>query len=216
MKLKRFLSLCAVCIFATVLLAGCSSDNTQDTQTSTDTTSSNNSQTDTSSDSQDTSSDSQDTSSDSQDTSSDKTEKDTPSVSIPWNEVSDDYEDAAVEAKNEITGADSISVSTLKSLADTIRKDYKIIKDGVTKSNKESAKEMFVTGAKIEALAERSSDVSDEEFIRLGTSAKDYVKALHGGGSTSLSDAYYDLDTGLTVTKKLGNDKWNALVKKLN
>ena len=209
MKLKRFLSLCAVCIFATVLLAGCSSDNTQDTQTSTDTTSSNNSQTDTSSDSQD-------TSSDSQDTSSDKTEKDTPSVSIPWNEVSDDYEDAAVEAKNEITGADSISVSTLKSLADTIRKDYKIIKDGVTKSNTESAKEMFVTGAKIEALAERSSDVSDEEFIRLGTSAKDYVKALHGGGSTSLSDAYYDLDTGLTVTKKLGNDKWNALVKKLN
>ena len=209
MKLKRFLSLCAVCIFATVLLAGCSSDNTQDTQTPTDTTSSNNSQTDTSSDSQD-------TSSDSQDTSSDKTEKDTPSVSIPWNEVSDDYEDAAVEAKNEITGEDSISVSTLKSLADTIRKDYKIIKDGVTKSNKESAKEMFVTGAKIEALAERSSDVSDEEFIRLGTSAKDYVKALHGGGSTSLSDAYYDLDTGLTVTKKLGNDKWNALVKKLN
>lgn len=209
MKLKRFLSLCAVCIFATVLLAGCSSDNTQDTQTPTDTTSSNNSQTDTSSNSQD-------TSSDSQDTSSDKTEKDTPSVSIPWNEVSDDYEDAAVEAKNEITGADSISVSTLKSLADTIRKDYKIIKDGVTKSNKESAKEMFVTGAKIEALAERSSDVSDEEFIRLGTSAKDYVKALHGGGSTSLSDAYYDLDTGLTVTKKLGNDKWNALVKKLN
>lgn len=209
MKLKRFLSLCAVCIFATVLLAGCSSDNTQDTQTPTDTTSSNNSQTDTSSDSQD-------TSSDSQDTSSDKTEKNTPSVSIPWNEVSDDYEDAAVEAKNEITGADSISVSTLKSLADTIRKDYKIIKDGVTKSNKESAKEMFVTGAKIEALAERSSDVSDEEFIRLGTSAKDYVKALHGGGSTSLSDAYYDLDTGLTVTKKLGNDKWNALVKKLN
>ena len=209
MKLKRFLSLCAVCIFATVLLAGCSSDNTQDAQTPTDTTSSNNSQTDTSSDSQD-------TSSDSQDTSSDKTEKDTPSVSIPWNEVSDDYEDAAVEAKNEITGADSISVSTLKSLADTIRKDYKIIKDGVTKSNKESAKEMFVTGAKIEALAERSSDVSDEEFIRLGTSAKDYVKALHGGGSTSLSDAYYDLDTGLTVTKKLGNDKWNALVKKLN
>ena len=209
MKLKRFLSLCAVCIFATVLLAGCSSDNTQDTQTPTDTTSSNNSQTDTSSDSQD-------TSSDSQDTSSDKTEKDTPSVSIPWNEVSDDYEDAAVEAKNEITGADSISVSTLKSLADTIRKDYKIIKDGVTKSNKESAKEMFVTGAKIEALAERSSDVSDEEFIRLGTNAKNYVKALHGGGSTSLSDAYYDLDTGLTVTKKLGNDKWNALVKKLN
>ena len=209
MKLKRFLSLCAVCIFTTVLLAGCSSDNTQDTQTPTDTTSSNNSQTDTSSDSQD-------TSSDSQDTSSDKTEKDTPSVSIPWNEVSDDYEDAAVEAKNEITGADSISVSTLKSLADTIRKDYKIIKDGVTKSNKESAKEMFVTGAKIEALAERSSDVSEEEFIRLGTSAKDYVKALHGGGSTSLSDAYYDLDTGLTVTKKLGNDKWNALVKKLN
>ena len=209
MKLKRFLSLCAVCIFATVLLAGCSSDNTQDTQTSTDTTSSNNSQTDTSSDSQD-------TSSDSQDASSDKTEKDTPSVSIPWNEVSDDYEDAAVEAKNEITGEDSISVSTLKSLADTIRKDYKIIKDGVTKSNKESAKEMFVTGAKIEALAERSSDVSDEEFIRLGTSAKNYVKALHGGGSTSLSDAYYDLDTGLTVTKKLGNDKWNALVKKLN
>ena len=195
MKLKRFLSLCAVCIFATVLLAGCSSDNTQDTQTPTDTTSSDNSQTD---------------------TSSDKTEKDTPSVSIPWNEVSDDYEDAAVEAKNEITGADSISVSTLKSLADTIRKDYKVIKDGVTKSNKESAKEMFVTGAKIEALAERSSDVSEEEFIRLGTSAKDYVKALHGGGSTSLSDAYYDLDTGLTVTKKLGNDKWNALAKKLN
>lgn len=209
MKLKRFLSLCAVCIFATVLLAGCSSDNTQDTQTPTDTTSSDNSQTDTSSDSQD-------TSSDSQDTSSDKTEKDTPSVSIPWNEVSDDYEDAAVEAKNEITGADSISVSTLKSLADTIRKDYKVIKDGVTKSNKESAKEMFVTGAKIEALAERSSDVSEEEFIRLGTSAKNYVKVLHGGGSTSLSDAYYDLDTGLTVTKKLGNDKWNALVKKLN
>ena len=209
MKLKRFLSLCAVCIFATVLLAGCSSDNTQDTQTPTDTTSSDNSQTDTSSDSQD-------TSSDSQDTSSDKTEKDTPSVSIPWNEVSDDYEDAAVEAKNEITGADSISVSTLKSLADTIRKDYKVIKDGVTKSNKESAKEMFVTGAKIEALAERSSDVSEEEFIRLGTSAKDYVKALHGGGSTSLSDAYYDLDTGLTVTKNLGNDKWNALAKKLN
>ena len=209
MKLKRFLSLCAVCIFATVLLAGCSSDNTQDTQTPTDTTSSDNSQTDTSSDSQD-------TSSDSQDTSSDKTEKDTPSVSIPWNEVSDDYEDAAVEAKNEITAADSISVSTLKSLADTIRKDYKVIKDGVTKSNKESAKEMFVTGAKIEALAERSSDVSEEEFIRLGTSAKNYVKALHGGGSTSLSDAYYDLDTGLTVTKKLGNDKWNALVKKLN
>ena len=209
MKLKRFLSLCAVCIFATVLLAGCSSDNTQDTQTPTDTTSSNNSQTDTSSDSQD-------TSSDSQDTSSDKTEKDTPSVSIPWNEVSDDYEDAAVEAKNEITGADSISASTLKSLADTIRKDYKAIKDGVTKSNKESAKEMFVTGAKIEALAERSSDVSDEEFIRLGTSAKVYVKALHGGGSSSLSDAYYDLDTGLTITKKLGNDKWNALVKKLN
>lgn len=209
MKLKRFLSLCAVCIFATVLLVGCSSDNTQDTQTPTDTTSSDNSQTDTSSDSQD-------TSSDSQDTSSDKTEKDTPSVSIPWNEVSDDYEDAAVEAKNEITGADSISVSTLKSLADTIRKDYKVIKDGVTKSNKESAKEMFVTGAKIEALAERSSDVSEEEFIRLGTSAKNYVKALHGGGSTSLSDAYYDLDTGLTVTKKLGNDKWNALVKKLN
>ena len=209
MKLKRFLSLCAVCIFATVLLAGCSSDNTQDTQTPTDTTSSDNSQTDTSSDSQD-------TSSDSQDTSSDKTEKDTPSVSIPWNEVSDDYEDAAVEAKNEITGADSISASTLKSLADTIRKDYKAIKDGVTKSNKESAKEMFVTGAKIEALAERSSDVSDEEFIRLGTSAKVYVKALHGGGSTSLSDAYYDLDTGLTITKKLGNDKWNALVKKLN
>lgn len=209
MKLKRFLSLCAVCIFATVLLAGCSSDNTQDTQTPTDTTSSDNSQTDTSSDSQD-------TSSDSQDTSSDKTEKDTPSVSIPWNEVSDDYEDAAVEAKNEITGADSISVSTLKSLADTIRKDYKVIKDGVTKSNKESAKEMFVTGAKIEALAERSSDVSEEEFIRLGTSAKNYVKALHGGGATSLSDAYYDLDTGLTVTKKLGNDKWNALVKKLN
>ena len=202
MKLKRFLSLCAVCIFATVLLAGCSSDNTQDTQTSADTTSSNNSQTD--------------TSSDSQDTSSDKTEKDTPSVSIPWNEVSDDYEDTAVEAKNEITGADSISASTLKSLADTIRKDYKAIKDGVTKSNKESAKEMFVTGAKIEALAERSSDVSDEEFIRLGTSAKVYVKALHGGGSTSLSDAYYDLDTGLTITKKLGNDKWNALVKKLN
>lgn len=195
MKLKRFLSLCAVCIFATVLLAGCSSDNTQDTQTPTDTTSSDNSQTD---------------------TSSDKTEKDTPSVSIPWNEVSDDYEDAAVEAKNEITGADSISVSTLKSLADTIRKDYKAIKDGVTKSNKESAKEMFVTGAKIEALAERSSDVSDEEFIRLGTSAKVYVKALHGGGSTSLSDAYYDLDTGLTVTKNLGNDKWNALAKKLN
>ncbi len=209
MKLKRFLSLCAVCIFATVLLAGCSSDNTQDTQTPTDTTSSDNSQTDTSSDSQD-------TSSDSQDTSSDKTEKDTPSVSIPWNEVSDDYEDAAVEAKNEITGADSISASTLKSLADTIRKDYKAIKDGVTKSNKESAKEMFVTGAKIEALAERSSDVSDEEFIRLGTSAKVYVKALHGGGSSSLSDAYYDLDTGLTITKKLGNDKWNALVKKLN
>lgn len=195
MKLKRFLSLCAVCIFATVLLAGCSSDNTQDTQTPTDTTSSDNSQTD---------------------TSSDKTEKDTPSVSIPWNEVSDDYEDAAVEAKNEITATDSISVSTLKSLADTIRKDYKVIKDGVTKSNKESAKEMFVTGAKIEALAERSSDVSEEEFIRLGTSAKDYVKALHGGGSTSLSDAYYDLDTGLTVTKKLGNDKWNALAKKLN
>ncbi len=75
---------------------------------------------------------------------------------------------------------------------------------------------MFVTGAKIEALAERSSDVSDEEFIRLGTSAKVYVKARHGGGSTSLSDAYYDLDTGLTVTKKLGNDKWNALAKKLN
>ena len=195
MKLKRFLSLCAVCIFATVLLAGCSSDNTQDTQTPTDTTSSNNSQTD---------------------TSSDKTEKDTPSVSIPWNEVSDDYEDTAVEAKNEITGADSISASTLKSLADTIRKDYKAIKDGVTISNKESAKEMFVTGAKIEALAERSSDVSDEEFIRLGTSAKVYVKARHGGGSTSLSDAYYDLDTGLTVTKKLGNDKWNALAKKLN
>ena len=195
MKLKRFLSLCAVCIFATVLLAGCSSDNTQDTQTPTDTTSSDNSQTD---------------------TSSDKTEKDTPSVSIPWNEVSDDYEDAAVEAKNEITATDSISVSTLKSLADTIRKDYKVIKDGVTKSNKASAKEMFVTGAKIEALAERSSDVSEEEFIRLGTSAKDYVKALHGGGSTSLSDAYYDLDTGLTVTKKLGNDKWNALAKKLN
>lgn len=158
MKLKRFLSLCAVCIFATVLLAGCSSDNTQDTQTPTDTTSSDNSQTDTSSDSQD-------TSSDSQDTSSDKTEKDTPSVSIPWNEVSDDYEDAAVEAKNEITATDSISVSTLKSLADTIRKDYKVIKDGVTKSNKESAKEMIVTGAKMMALAERSSDVSEEEFI---------------------------------------------------
>ena len=91
-----------------------------------------------------------------------------------------------------------------------------MIKDGVTKANKESAKEMFVTGAKIEALSERSSDVSDEEFVRLGTTAKDFVKALHGSGSTSLSDANYDLDTGLTVTKKLGDNKWNALVKKLN
>lgn len=202
MKLKRFLSLCAVSIFAAALLAGCSSDNTQDPQASADTTSSDSSQTD--------------TSSDSKDTASNGSEKSSTSVAIPWSEVSDDYEDAAVEAKNEITGADSISVSTLKSLADTIRKDYKVIKDGVTKSNKESAKEMFVTGAKIEALAERSSDVSDEEFIKLGTKAKDYVKALHGGGSVSLSDAYYDLDTGLTVTKKLGNDKWNALAKKLN
>ena len=203
MKLKRFLSLCAISIIAAALLVGCSSDNnTQDAQTSADTTSSDSSKTD--------------TSSDSQDTSSDKSEKESPSVAIPWEEVSDDYEDAAAEAKSEITGADSISASTLKSLADTIRKDYKNIKDGVTKSNKESAKEMFVTGAKIEALAERSGDVSDEEFIKLGTKAKDYVKALHGGGSVSLSDANYDLDTGLTVTKKLGNDKWNALAKKLN
>lgn len=202
MKLKRFLSLCAVSIFAAALLAGCSSDNTQDTQASADTTSSDSSQAD--------------TSSDSQDTSSDDSEKKSTSVAIPWDEVSDEYEDAAVDAKNEITGADSISVSTLKSLADTIRKDYKVIKDGITKSNKDTAKEMFVTGAKIEALAERSGDVSDEEFIKLGTSAKDYVKALHGSGSVSLSDANYDLDTSLTVTKKLGNDKWNALAKKLN
>lgn len=202
MKLKRFLSLCAVSIFAAALLAGCSSDNTQDTSASEDTTSSDSSQAD--------------TSSDSQDTSSDDSEKKSTSVAIPWDEVSDEYEDAAVDAKNEITGADSISVSTLKSLADTIRKDYKVIKDGITKSNKDTAKEMFVTGAKIEALAERSDDVSDEEFIKLGTSAKDYVKALHGSGSVSLSDANYDLDTSLTVTKKLGNDKWNALAKKLN
>lgn len=202
MKLKHFLSLCAVSIFAAALLAGCSSDNTQDTQASADTTSSDSSQAD--------------TSSDSQDTSSDDSEKKSTSVAIPWDEVSDEYEDAAVDAKNEITGADSISVSTLKSLADTIRKDYKVLKDGITKSNKDTAKEMFVTGAKIEALAERSGDVSDEEFIRLGTNAKDYVKALHGGGSISLSDANYDLDTSLTVTKKLGNDKWNALAKKLN
>lgn len=206
MKLKRFLSLCAVSIFATALLAGCSSDNTQDTQTSTDTTSSSSSQTDTSSGAQDSSSDS----------SSDKTEKKSASVAIPWDEVSDEYEDAAAEAKNEITDAASISAGTLKSFADTIRKDYKVIKDGITKSNKDTAKEMFVTGAKIEALAERSSDVSDEEFIRLGTNAKDYVKALHGGGSASLSDTDYDLDTSLTVTKKLGNDKWNALAKKVN
>lgn len=47
MKLKRFLSLCAVSIFAAALLAGCSSDNTQDTQASADTTSSDSSQTDT-------------------------------------------------------------------------------------------------------------------------------------------------------------------------
>ncbi|HBZ63916.1 MAG TPA: hypothetical protein DEO89_04785 [Lachnospiraceae bacterium] len=202
MKLKRFLSLCAVSIFAAALLAGCSSDNTQDTQTSADTTSSNSSQTD--------------TSSDSQDTSSDDSEKKSTSVAIPWDEVSDGYEDAAAEAKNEVVNAASISKEDLKSWSSTIRKDYKVIKDGVTKANKETAKEMFVTGAKIEALSERSGDVSDEEFVHLGTTAKDYVKALHGGGSASLSDTYYDLDTSLTVTKKLGDDKWNALVKKLN
>lgn len=202
MKLKRFLSLCAVSIFAAALLAGCSSDNTPDTQTSADTTSSGSSQTD--------------TSSDPQDTSSDDSEKKSTSVAIPWNEVSDGYEDAAAEAKNEVVNASSISKDDLKAWSSTIRKDYKVIKDGVTKANKESAKEMFVTGAKIEALSERSSDVSDEEFVRLGTTAKDFVKALHGGGSTSLSDANYDLDTSLTVTKKLGDDKWNALVKKLN
>lgn len=139
MKLKRFLSLCAVCIFCHSIACRMFHQiihktlRHQQIQQS-----SGNSQTD--------------TSSDSQDTSSDKTEKDTPSVSIPWNEVSDDYEDAAVEAKNEITGADSISVSTLKSLADTIRKDYKVIKDGVTKSNKESAKEMFVTARRLRHL----------------------------------------------------------------
>ena len=202
MKLKRFLSLCAVSIFAAALLAGCSSDNTQDTQTSADTTSSNSSQTD--------------TSSDSQDTSSDDSEKKSTSVAIPWDEVSDGYEDAAAEAKNEVVNAASISKEDLKSWSSTIRKDYKVIKDGVTKANKETAKEMFVTGAKIEALSERSGDVSDEEFVHLGTTAKDYVKALHGGGFASLSDTYYDLDTSLTVTKKLGDDKWNALVKKLN
>lgn len=202
MKLKRFLSLCAVSIFAAALLAGCSSDNTQDTQASADTTSSDSSQTD--------------TSSDSQDTSSDDSEKKSTSVAIPWNEVSDGYEDAAAEAKNEVVNASSISKDDLKAWSSAIRKNYKVIKDGVTKANKESAKEMFVTGAKIEALSERSSDVSDEEFVLLGTTAKNYVKALHGGGSASLSDTYYDLDTSLTVTKKLGDDKWNALVKKLN
>lgn len=202
MKLKRCLSLCAVSIFAAALLAGCSSDNTTDTQTSADTTSSGSSQAD--------------TSSDPQDTSSDDSEKKSTSVAIPWNEVSDGYEDAAAEAKNEVVNASSISKDDLKTWSSTIRKNYKVIKDGVTKANKESAKEMFVTGAKIEALSERSSDVSDEEFVRLGTTAKDFVKALHGGGSASLSDTYYDLDTSLTVTKKLGDDKWNALVKKLN
>lgn len=202
MKLKRCLSLCAVSIFAVALLAGCSSDNTTDTQTSADTTSSGSSQAD--------------TSSDPQDTSSDDSEKKSTSVAIPWNEVSDGYEDAAAEAKNEVVNASSISKDDLKTWSSTIRKNYKVIKDGVTKANKESAKEMFVTGAKIEALSERSSDVSDEEFVRLGTTAKDFVKALHGGGSASLSDTYYDLDTSLTVTKKLGDDKWNALVKKLN
>lgn len=201
MKLKRFLSLCAVSIFAAALLAGCSSDNTQDTQASADATSSDSSQTDTSSDSQD---------------SSDDSDKKSNTVSISWDEVSDGYEDAAAEAKNEVVNAASISKEDLKAWSSTIRKDYKVIKDGVTKANKETAKEMFVTGAKIEALGERSGDVSDEEFVRLGTTAKDYVKALHGGGSTSLSDANYDLDTSLTVTKKLADDKWNALIKKIN
>ena len=201
MKLKRFLSLCAVSIFAAALLAGCSSDNTQDTQASADATSSDSSQSDTSSDSQDSSGDS---------------DKKSNTVSISWDEVSDGYEDAAAEAKNEVVNAASISKEDLKAWSSTIRKDYKVIKDGVTKANKETAKEMFVTGAKIEALGERSGDVSDEEFVRLGTTAKDYVKALHGGGSTSLSDANYDLDTSLTVTKKLADDKWNAILKKIN
>ena len=207
MKIKRLLSICAISIFATALLVGCSSDSTENT--STDTTA-----TDTASSSDSNTNDSTDTKDDSNDDKEDG--KSTSSIAIPWDEVSDEYEDAAVEAKEEIVNASSISVDTLKSMTSTIRKDYKIIKDGVTKSNKDSAKEMFITGEKIEALAERASGISEEEFIKLGINAKNFVKALHGGGSVSLTDANYDLDTSLNVTKKLGNDKWKALAKKVN
>lgn len=207
MKIKRLLSICAISIFAVALLAGCSSDSTENT--STDTTA-----TDTTSSSDSNTNDSTDTKDDSNDEKEDG--KSSSSIAIPWDEVSDEYEDAAVEAKEEIVNASSISTDTLKSMVSTIRKDYKAIKDGVTKANKDSAKEMFVTGEKIEALAERNSSVSDEEFVRLGTNAKDFVKALHGSGSTSLTDANYGLDTSLNVIKKLGNDKWKSFIKKLN
>ncbi|MGN1205672.1 MAG: hypothetical protein ACI4SQ_01650 [Eubacterium sp.] len=202
MKIKHFLSICAVGIFAVALLVGCSSESTEDTQTPTETTSTDSTQADTSKDT---------TSS-----SPDDSKKKSSSIQIPWYEVSDEYEDAAAESRDELVNAATITRDDLKALVKTIRKDYKAIKKGVTKSNKDSAKEMFVIGEKIEALTERGSNLSEEEFILLGTSAKKYVKALHGGGSAALSDANYDLDTSLNVVKNLGNDRWNALVKKLN
>lgn len=130
-------------------------------------------------------------------------------IGTKWNEAKTDYETLETEAKTELDKQKNISKEDVNQLIKTVEDDYAKLKNGIDDSNKDTAKEMYKAAHKLELLGERNATAKDNEIVKIGAHAKEYIRHLHGEGERNFSDVTNDIETGFNNVKNFTEDAWN-------
>ena len=133
----------------------------------------------------------------------------TGNVGTKWDEVKTDYQKLENEAKTELDKQKNISKEDVNKLIDTVKDDYAKLKDGIDNDNKQTAQEMYKAAHKLELLGERNETAKDNEIVRIGTNAKEYIRHLHGEGDRNFGDVTNDIETGFEKIGDFTENVWN-------
>ena len=133
----------------------------------------------------------------------------TGNVGTKWSDAKSDYQKLENEAKTELDKQKNISKEDVNKLIDTVKDDYAKLKDGIDNDNKQTAQEMYKAAHKLELLGERNETAKDNEIVRIGTNAKEYIRHLHGEGDRNFGDVTNDIETGFEKIGDFTENVWN-------
>lgn len=136
-------------------------------------------------------------------------------VNFKWDEVSEDYERLETEAEDELDKTSEFTRERVEEMAQKVEKGLKELENGITKDNKEVAYEVYKNAHKLEILAKKDKDNSDNDFLKLAKDTKAIIKQYHGEAEEDFEGLFSRIGENIDNIKNYTDDKWNEFLDML-